>query len=190
VGVIRKDVQLSADAAQSGDAVLVNGLLGDHGAAILAARGELQLQAPIESDSAPLAGLVSCLLAAAPGLRAMRDATRGGVATVLNEIAAASGLAIELNETEIPVRSEVRALCELLGLDPLYLANEGKLVAIVPVDEAAAALAAMRSHPLGRHASLIGRVARGDAGRVTMRTALGGRRVVDMLVGEQLPRIC
>jgi hydrogenase expression/formation protein HypE len=190
VGVIRRGVQLSANAAQPGDGVLVNGLLGDHGAAILAARGELELEAAIESDSAPLNGLISRLLEAVPGLRAMRDATRGGVATVLNEIAAASGVAIELREDDLPVRPEVRAFCEILGLDPLYLANEGKLVAIVPSGEVGMAIDALRSHPLGRHASLIGQVARGEAGRVTMRTAVGGRRVVDMLVGEQLPRIC
>jgi hydrogenase expression/formation protein HypE len=170
--------------------VLVNGLLGDHGAAILAARGELALEAAIESDTAPLNGLISRLLEAVPGLRAMRDATRGGVATVLNEIAAASAVAIELREDDLPVRPEVRAFCEILGLDPLYLANEGKLVAIVPSGEVGMAIDALRSHPLGRHASLIGQVARGEPGRVTMRTAVGGRRVVDMLVGEQLPRIC
>ena len=190
IGVICRGILLGANTAQPGDVVFVNGLLGDHGAAILAARGELHLEAPIESDCAPLHGLIRDLLAAAPGVRALRDATRGGIATVLNEIAAASAVAIELNEAEVPVRAEVRGFCEILGLDPLYLANEGKVVAIVPADEASAALAAFRSHPLGREASLIGRVGRGEPGRVTMRTTLGGRRVVDMLVGEQLPRIC
>ncbi len=120
----------------------------------------------------------------------MRDATRGGVATVLNEIASASGVAIEIEETATPIRDEVKGFCEILGLDPLYLANEGKLVAVVPPDEADAALAAMRAHPLGVGARLIGYAGKGEAGRVTMRTSFGGRRIVDMLVGEQLPRIC
>jgi hydrogenase expression/formation protein HypE len=190
VGVIPRGLHLGAHAAQPGDGVLVNGLLGDHGAAILAARGELELQAPIESDSAPLDELIGQLLAAARGVHALRDATRGGVATVLNEIAAASGVTIELEERDVPVRPEVRGFCELLGLDPLYLANEGKMVAIVSAEEVGVALAALRAHPLGRHASLIGRVAAGEPARVTMRTILGGRRVVDMLVGGQLPRIC
>jgi hydrogenase expression/formation protein HypE len=134
--------------------------------------------------------LVAALLEAAPGTRCLRDPTRGGVATVLNEIAEASGVAIEIDESRTPLREEVKGFCEILGLDPLYLANEGKIVAVVPAEEAENALAALRRDPLGAEAALIGRVERGLAGRVTMRTAFGGARIVDMLVGEQLPRIC
>ena len=190
VGVIREGVNLGADRARAGDAVLVNGLLGDHGAAILGVRGDMALETPISSDCAPLNGLVAALLAAAPGVRFLRDPTRGGLATVLNEVAEASGVAIEIDERATPICEEVKAFCEILGLDPLYLANEGKIVAIVPADEADAALAALRAHPLGERAAIIGRVQSGELGRVTMRTVFGGRRIVDMLVGEQLPRIC
>ena len=190
VGVIRTGLDLGAHRARPGDLVLVNGVLGDHGAAILGARGDLALETPIESDCAALHDLIAALLAAAPGVRALRDATRGGLATVLNEIAGASAVSIEIEETETPLRPEVRGFCEILGLDPLYLANEGKLAAVVPLEQGEAALAAMRAHPLGREACVIGRVGEGPAGRVIMRTSLGGRRIVDMLVGEQLPRIC
>ncbi len=190
VGVIRDGVDLGADRARAGDAVLVNGLLGDHGAAILCARGDMALETPIESDCAPLHGLIASLLAAAPGVRFVRDPTRGGLATVLNEIAEASRIAIEIDEQATPIREEVKAFCEILGLDPLYLANEGKIVVVAPQDEADAALAALRAHPLGRRAAIVGRVQPGEPGRVTMRTVFGGRRIVDMLVGEQLPRIC
>jgi hydrogenase expression/formation protein HypE len=190
IGAIRAGLHLGAHRARAGDAVIVNGLLGDHGAAILGARGDMALHSPIESDCAPLHGLIADCLRAAPGIRAFRDATRGGVATVLNEIAAASGVSIEIDESATPIRDEVKAFCEILGLDPLYLANEGKLVAIVPESEEQAALQAMRAHPLGSGASIIGRVGEGEPGRVTMRTGFGGRRIVDMLVGEQLPRIC
>ena len=190
IGVIRRGLHLAACRARAGDAVLVNGVLGDHGAAILCARGDLALDSPIESDCAALHGLIAELIAAAPNLRCLRDATRGGAATVVNEIAAASGVQIELDEAETPLREEVKGFCEILGLDPLYLANEGKVVAVVPVEEAGAALAAMRAHPLGREARIVGRVSEGEAGRVMMRTVFGGRRIVDMLVGEQLPRIC
>jgi hydrogenase expression/formation protein HypE len=190
IGVIAPERDLGAHKARPGDAVLVNGLLGDHGAAILGARGDLALETPIESDCAPLNSLIEALIAAAPGIRFVRDATRGGVATVLNEIAAASEVAIEIDETVTPIRPEVRAFCEILGLDPLYLANEGKIVVVAPPQEAEAARAAMQAHPLGRGASIIGAVAEGLAGRVTMQTVFGGRRIVDMLVGEQLPRIC
>jgi hydrogenase expression/formation protein HypE len=190
IGVIREGVDLGVDRASLGDAVLVNGVLGDHGAAILCARGDMALDSPIESDCAPLQGLISDLLAAAPDIRFVRDATRGGVATVLNEIADASQVAIEIDEAQTPIREPVKAFCEILGLDPLYLANEGKVVVIAPPAQAEAALAAMRAHPLGTGAALIGHVVAGEAGRVTMRTIFGGRRIVDMLVGEQLPRIC
>lgn len=190
IGAIRRGLEIGAHQAKAGDAVLVNGLLGDHGAAILCARGDMALETPIESDCAPLHTLIQDLIAAAPNTRALRDATRGGVATVLNEIAGASGVSIDIEETATPIREEVKAFCEILGLDPLYLANEGKLVAVVPPYEAEAALAALQAHPLGTGARIIGQVGAGEAGRVTMRTCFGGKRIVDMLVGDQLPRIC
>jgi hydrogenase expression/formation protein HypE len=190
IGVIREGVDLGVHKARMGDVVLVNGFLGDHGVAILGARGDMALDSPIESDCAPLNDLVSDLLVAAPNIRFVRDATRGGVATVLNEIADASQVSIEIDERETPIREQVKAFCEILGLDPLYLANEGKIVAIASPTESGAALAAMRAHPLGGGAAIIGNVVEGEAGRVTMRTAFGGRRIVDMLVSDQLPRIC
>jgi hydrogenase expression/formation protein HypE len=190
IGVIRPGIDLGADRARPGDAVLVNGWLGDHGAAILAARGDLVLDSPIASDCAPLHRLIAGLLEAAPGTRFIRDATRGGAATVLNEIARASAVSIEIDELQTPLREAVKGFCEILGLDPLYLANEGKIVAVVPAAESEAALTVLRADPLGREAAVIGHVAAGQPGRVTMRTALGGHRIVDMLVGEQLPRIC
>ncbi len=191
IGVIPTHVRLSAASSRPGDVVLVNGVLGDHGAAILGARGDLQLESPIQSDCAPLHGLVAALLAAAPQTRCLRDATRGGVATVLNEFAESSQVTIEIDEARTPLRAEVRGFCEILGLDPLYLANEGKLVAIVPAAQADAALAAMRAHEFGREAVAIGAVmSDADDPRVTMRTLLGGSRIVDTLIGEQLPRIC
>ncbi len=190
IGVVRRCVAPSSAACRPGDAVLVSGPLGDHGAAILAARGDLALETTIESDCAPLHGLVARLLDAVPATRFLRDATRGGLATVLNEAAAASKVGIELAETAVPVRDAVRGLCEILGLDPLYLANEGRMVAVVPGDAAEAALAALRADPLGREAALIGRCVSDRPGRVVMDTTFGGRRIVDMLTGEQLPRIC
>ncbi|OSI61139.1 hydrogenase expression/formation protein HypE [Bradyrhizobium canariense] len=190
IGVIRRDLELEVGNARPGDVVMVNGLLGDHGAAILCARGDMALDSTIESDCACLHGLIEILLEAAPEVRFMRDATRGGLATVLNEIAEASQVAIEIDELATPIREEVKAFCEILGLDPLYLANEGKIVVITPPEQADAALLAMRAHPLGAGAAVVGRVKRGEPGRVTMRTVFGGQRIVDMLVGEQLPRIC
>lgn len=190
VGVIRPECQMGAERAQPGDLVLVNGVLGDHGAAILGARGDMMLDSPIESDCAPLNGLIEALLAAAPATRAIRDATRGGIATVLNEFAEASQVAIEIVEAKTPLRTEVKGFCEILGLDPLYLANEGKIVAIVPRAQSEAALAALEAHPFGKGAAIIGEVRAGEPGRVTMKTVFGGTRIVDMLVGEQLPRIC
>ena len=190
IGVIAPRWNLGAHRARPGDVIIVNGLLGDHGAAILGARGDMGLDSPIESDCAPLHGLISVLLTAAPGTRALRDATRGGIATVLNEIAGASGVSICIDEDRTPLRPEVKGFCEILGLDPLYLANEGKIVAVVPAAEADAAIAALRAHPYGTHAAVIGEVEGGEPGRVTMRTVFGGTRIVDMLVGEQLPRIC
>lgn len=190
IGVIRKDVQLRAGAAKPGDVVLVNGSLGEHGAAVLNARGDLALDTKLESDCKALNGLVDSVLAACAGVRSMRDATRGGVATVLNEFALSAGVCMRIDERAIPVRDEVRGVCEILGLDPLYLANEGKLVAVVSRDCAESALDAMRRHPAGRQAAIIGEVHDAPRGTVLMRTVLGGERIVDMLVGEQLPRIC
>jgi hydrogenase expression/formation protein HypE len=190
IGVIPVSRDLGADRVQPDDHILVNGVLGDHGAAILAARGDLALETALESDCAALHELIEALLAAAPGTRFIRDATRGGIATVLNEMAIASGIAIQIDEQTTPLRDEVRGVCEILGLDPLYLANEGKIVIAVPPDQAAAALAALRAHPLGAGAAEIGCAMAGEPGRVTMKTVFGGTRIVDMLVGEQLPRIC
>jgi hydrogenase expression/formation protein HypE len=190
IGVIPKGLDLGAGKAQLGDRILVNGRLGDHGAAILAARGDLALATTLESDCAALHGLIADLLCAAPGTRCIRDATRGGIATVLNEIAYASHVSIEIDEQATPMGEEVQGICEILGLDPLYLANEGKIVIVVPPDQAEAALIALRAHPLGIAAADIGFVHADEPGRVTMRTSFGGFRIVDMLVGEQLPRIC
>lgn len=190
IGVVRRGCDLRPDKVRSSDVVLVNGVLGDHGAAILGARGDMVLDTPIASDCAPLHDLIARLLAAAPETRFIRDATRGGLATVLNEVAAACGLEIEIDEAATPIREEVKGFCEILGLDPLYLANEGKIVAVVPREQAEAALRELRRHPLGARAVAIGEVRAGEAGRVSMRTVVGGRRIVDMLVGEQLPRIC
>ncbi|MGI1661502.1 hydrogenase expression/formation protein HypE [Palleronia sp. KMU-117] len=190
VGVIPPGRDLLAEAIRPGDVAIVNGVLGDHGAAILAARGELALSTELQSDCQSLWQLMEAVLAAAPNVRAARDATRGGLASALNEMAEAAGVTVEIDETRLPLRDEVRGMCEILGLDPLYLANEGTLVLFVPPDEADAALTAMRATPAGRGAVAIGR-ARARAGMpVVMTTAFGGKRIVDMLVGEQLPRIC
>jgi hydrogenase expression/formation protein HypE len=190
IGVIAPGLTLGAERARPGDVVLVNGLLGDHGATILNARGELALTTPIESDCAALHDLIATVKAASPNLRFLRDATRGGLATVLNEVAESAGVGIEVTEAAVPIRDEVKGFCEILGLDPLYLANEGKIVCIVPEAEADAALRAMHAHRHGAAAAAIGRVTDRRPGRVVMRTVLGGHRIVDMLVGEQLPRIC
>ncbi|MFG1350875.1 hydrogenase expression/formation protein HypE [Xanthobacter autotrophicus] len=190
IGVVRRGLDVGIAKARPGDVVLVNGLLGDHGAAILNARGDLALETAIESDCAPLNGLIDTLIAAAPGLRMMRDATRGGIAAVVNELAEASAVGVRLRELSLPMRAEVMGFCEILGLDPLYLANEGKILAVVPPEEADAALAALRAHPLGRDAAIIGEVTDRRPGRVVMQTRFGGERIVDMLVGDQLPRIC
>jgi hydrogenase expression/formation protein HypE len=157
---------------------------------VLAARGDLALETTLQSDCAALHEMIEALLLAAPGTRFIRDATRGGLATLLNEVADASGVAIEIDDALLPLRPEVRGVCEILGLDPLYLANEGKVAVIVPPDQAEAALAALRAHALGLDAAFIGKIVAGEKGRVTMRTLFGGSRIVDMLVGEQLPRIC
>jgi hydrogenase expression/formation protein HypE len=190
IGVIPRGVQLAAARARAGDCIVVSGTLGDHATAILIARNELALASDIESDCAPLHDLVRAMLAAAPGLRCLRDATRGGVATVLNEFAVAAQVGMRVHEDALPVRDAVRGASELLGLDVLYLANEGKLVAVVPAGECDALVAAMRGHPAGRDAVAIGEVLPAPAGSVVLVTRFGGERRVDMLVGEQLPRIC
>lgn len=190
IGVVPAGVNISATRAQPGDAVIVNGNLGDHGVAILLARNELALSAEVFSDCQPLYGLISAMLKACPDIHCLRDATRGGVATVLNEFAVSSNVGIRLRESALPLNETVRGACELLGLDPLYLANEGKLVAIVPATHADIVVAAMRGHSTGRDAAIIGEVCAQPAGNVILSTAIGGDRVVDMLVGEQLPRIC
>lgn len=190
VGVIPPGRELSAAAIRPGDRLLVNGGLGDHGATILAARGDLALSTDLQSDCAALGHLMAAVLKAAPGARAARDATRGGVAAVLNEMAEASGVGLVIEEEALPLRAEVVGLCEILGLDPLYLANEGRLVVVVPEAEAEAALGAMRARPEGAGAVAIGRAVADHPGQVRMTTRFGGSRIVDMLVGEQLPRIC
>lgn len=190
VGVIPPGRHLAADRIRPGDVALVNGRLGDHGAAILAARGDMALSTDLRSDCASLGHLMEAVLAAAPGTRAARDATRGGIASALNEMAEASGVGILLSEPDLPLRTEVKGMCEILGLDPLYLANEGTLVLFVPPEEADAALAAMRSLPEGEGACRIGQALADHRGQVRMTTLFGGSRIVDMLIGEQLPRIC
>ncbi|GII00135.1 hydrogenase expression/formation protein HypE [Planobispora takensis] len=190
VGVIDRPGRLGAATVRPGDAVLVSGPVGAHGITIMLARGELDIEADLVSDTAPLHGLVAALLAAAPGVRVMRDATRGGVATVLNEVAGAAGVAVVVDERAVPVEPEVRGASELLGIDPLYVACEGRMVVFVDGAEADAALAAMRGHPLGERAALIGRVKDDPPGLVLLNTVFGGTRICDLLVGDPLPRIC
>jgi hydrogenase expression/formation protein HypE len=190
VGVVTRDLALSAAAVRPGDVVLVSGPIGDHGVTIMLARGELDIEADLESDTAPLHGLTDALLDAAPGVRVMRDATRGGVATILNEIAVASQVAVVVDEPAMPVRPEVMGASELLGIDPMYVASEGRLVAVAPPEQADAALAALRAHPLGAGAAVVGEVRDDPPGIVLLRTTFGGTRIVDMLVGDPLPRIC
>lgn len=190
IGMVPAGLELSADRARPGDKVLLSGSIGDHGIAILAQREGLEFETTIQSDSAPLHSLVSAMLNASGEIRCMRDPTRGGVSSALNEIAAQSRVGIELDEPSIPVHEEVRGACELLGLDPLYVANEGKLIAIVHPTYANAVLQAMRAHPLGQDSQIIGSVTHEHPGMVTLRTPFGTTRVVDMLAGDQLPRIC
>jgi len=190
VGAVAAGVDLGVANARPGDKILVSGPIGDHGVTIMLARGELDIEADVESDTAPLAELVASLLGAVPGVRALRDATRGGVATILNEIAKAADVGVLISENAIPVRDQVRGAAELLGIDPLYVACEGRLVAVVDGDQAAQALAALRAHPLGAQAAIIGEVTAEPVGLVTIKTAFGGTRIVDLLVGDPLPRIC
>jgi hydrogenase expression/formation protein HypE len=192
IGRVRDGVRLSASFARPGDAVILSGSIGDHGIAILSERQGLELETDVASDSAALHTLVDAMFAAstAGAIRCMRDPTRGGVASTLNEIAGQSKVGIEIDERTLVIHNAVRGACELLGLDPLYVANEGKLVAIVARDSADAIVAAMRRHPLGADAAIAGHVTAAHAGMVTMRTAFGTSRIVDMLAGDQLPRIC
>jgi hydrogenase expression/formation protein HypE len=190
VGVLREGVDLSGANARPGDAVLVSGDIGDHGTAIMSVREGLEFSTAIRSDTAALHGLIDTMLATGADIRCLRDPTRGGLATTLNEIARQSKVGVMLQEAAIPVKREVAAACEFLGLDPLYVANEGKLIAIVAEVDAERVLAAMRAHPLGCNAARIGTVIADDHRFVQMTTSLGGRRIVDWLTGEQLPRIC
>ncbi|WP_092783115.1 hydrogenase expression/formation protein HypE [Rhodospira trueperi] len=191
VGVLTDDrLDIAGNRARPGDAVLLNGTIGDHGVAVMSRREGLSFETPILSDSAALNGLVADMVAAVPEIRVLRDPTRGGVAATLNEIADRSGVGVLVREAAVPVRPAVRGACELLGLDPLTVANEGKLIAICPADRAEPLLAVMRAHPLGRDAAVIGEVLDDPDHVVQLETALGGRRVIDWLAGEQLPRIC
>lgn len=190
VGIVPEGVHISGDRARPGDAVLLSGFLGDHGVAIMSSRENLEFETTVESDSAPLNGLVAAMVAAVPGIHCLRDPTRGGLATTLNELARQSRVGMLLREDAIPIREEVAGACELLGLDPLCLANEGKLVAVCPAEQADCLLKVMRGHPLGTHSAIIGTVVDDPYGLVRMDTSFGGCRVVDWPAGEQLPRIC
>ncbi|HEY4706692.1 MAG: hydrogenase expression/formation protein HypE [Deltaproteobacteria bacterium GWA2_55_10] len=191
IGVLNIDQELTPANIRPGDVVIVSGTMGDHGIAILTHREGIQMESPVESDCAALHTLTNAMLAAAPsGIKAMRDPTRGGLATVLNEFAASAGCSISIREDDIPVREAVKGACEILGFDPLYLANEGKLIAVVEAGSVEAVLKAMRSHPLGKDAAVIGVAEEGHKGKVLLETSIGNRRILDMLSGEQLPRIC
>jgi len=191
VGVITHDLKIGGSRARVGDKVLINGFIGDHGMAVLASREGLELEADIRSDSAALNGLVEAIIAeAGEDVHVLRDPTRGGVATTLKEIALQSGVEITLEEPAIPVREAVGGACAILGLDPLFVANEGKLLAFVAPEVADKVLAAMQEHPAGVDAAIIGEVTGASDGKVLMRTAIGGKRAIEMLAGEQLPRIC
>ena len=190
IGLVPAGRRLSISSARPGDRIIVSGTIGDHGIAIMSVREGIEFETVLESDTAPLGDLTRAMLEGCPAIRAMRDPTRGGVSSSLNELAAASRVGVRLEESALPIRAEVRGACELLGLDPLYVANEGKLLAVVPPDDAEHVLGVMRSHPLGRNAAVIGEVVADHPGMVVMRSMIGGERVVAMLAGEQLPRIC
>jgi hydrogenase expression/formation protein HypE len=190
IGVIRENISPEAKNIQPDDVILINGYLGNHGAAIFVAREDLALTTTIESDCQPLNGLIEAILQVCPDVRAMRDATRGGLATVLNEFAQSAGVGIRINEDVLPIQEEVAGLCELLGLDPLYLANEGKLVLVVPRSRAEIVLQTMQNHPLGKESQMIGEAIAQPPGIVLLKTAFGTERILDMLSGDQLPRIC
>jgi len=190
IGVVADGIAIAGDRAQPGDVILVNGTLGDHGIAVMACRENLGFDTTIASDSAALHSLVAAMVESVPGIHCLRDPTRGGLAATLNELARQSAVGMKLSESSIPIKPAVAAACELLGLDPLYVASEGKLVCICRRDDAARLLTVMRSHPLGREAAIIGEVIADDPGLVQMTTRLGGTRVVDWLAAEPLPRIC
>ncbi len=190
IGLIPKDVNIAGQNARPGDVVLVSGSMGDHGLTILSRREGLSFESPLKSDAAPLNHLVSRMLEACPQLHVLRDPTRGGLATTLNEIARQSQISIEIWEEAVPLHAGVLAAAEILGLDPLYMANEGKLIAIVPQSQAEAVLSAMKKNPYGQDAAIIGEVRAENPGKVVMKTVIGGKRLMDMLTGEQLPRIC
>ncbi len=190
IGIIETELEISSDRAADGDAVIVNGYLGDHGVAVMSKREGIDFQSEVESDVAPLAGLVQEILSADIEIHVLRDPTRGGLAAALNEIAQSSEVGIRLHAAKIPVRPEVRSACDLLGIDPLYVANEGKLIALCPLDQARKLLSIMRKHPLGGNAAIIGEVTSDWLGHVIMETEIGGTRIVEMPYGEQLPRIC
>jgi len=190
IGIIPEGVDVGSARARPGDKIIVSGPLGDHEIAVLMARGEFSLHGGIESDCAPLNGLVEVMLEASQAIHSLRDPTRGGLATVLWEIANASRVGVLIDERQIPIRNEVRAVCDLLGFDPYYLANEGRLIAFVPEGEAKEVLQAMQAHPLGRQAAIIGRVVAEHSGKVLLKTPIGGHRLLDPLSGEQFPRIC
>jgi len=190
IGIVPPGIDLGPHRIRPGDAVIVSGTLADHGMAIMSVREGLGFEAAIASDTAPLAGLVAAILAASPGVGMLRDPTRGGVAASLNEIAGAARLGVEIDERAIPVSPVVASACEILGLDPLQVANEGKLLAVVPAGSAAAVLDALRAHDLGRHATVLGRIVAEHPGLVAVRTAIGGSRIIPLPLGEQLPRIC
>ncbi|MBT3968016.1 MAG: hydrogenase expression/formation protein HypE [Gammaproteobacteria bacterium] len=190
IGLIPEGVNISGDRAQPGDLILISGTLGDHGVAILSSRENLEFETTIESDSAALHGLIADLVAAVPEIHCLRDPTRGGLATTLNELARQSHIGMRIREADLPIQPAVHAACELLGLDPLYVANEGKLVCIVAAEHADRVLTTMQQHPNGKEAAIIGRVVEDEMGFVQMETTLGGSRVIDWLTGEQLPRIC
>jgi hydrogenase expression/formation protein HypE len=190
IGIVPPGRALSIASVRPGDRLLVSGTIGDHGIAILSVREGLEFDTVLASDTAPLTSLAQAMLEACPSIRCMRDPTRGGLSSALHELAAASGVGVRLSEPALPMRPEVHAACEMLGLDPLYVACEGRLVAAVPPEDAERLLAAMRAHPLGRDSSDIGEATSEHVGRVLMRTTIGGERVVTLLAGEQLPRIC
>lgn len=190
IGVVPANVNISGQRAEAGDLILINGSIGDHGVAIMSSRENLQFATTIQSDSAALAELVALMVQTVPEIHCLRDPTRGGLATTLNELARQSNVGMKINEAAIPVKTSVKAACELLGLDPLYVANEGKLVCICPPDRASDLLAAMQNHPLGKESAIIGEVITDPDNFVVMETAFGGQRIVDWLAGEQLPRIC
>jgi hydrogenase expression/formation protein HypE len=190
IGIIPEGVDVSGANARPGDRIILSGPIGDHGVAVMAQRENLRFKVPVESDCAPLNGLVAEILKYSEAVHSMRDPTRGGLATTLNEIAAQSKVSLRIYEEKIPVRPAVAAACEMLGLDPLYVANEGKLVAIVAPESAGAILKALQSQRYGTEGAIIGEVLSGHPGRVSMKTRLGASRLVDMLSGELLPRIC